>query len=822
MRYLPLLLLSIIFSQHDHSGHDHTDYGLIEGQILFEDTGLPVEFATVTLLLSEDQSIINGTITNPIGTFKIQDIPFEQYDITIEFLGYETYIISNQIIDSDDLKIDFGIIMLTARAVQVDEVSVESEKSFQQNKIDRKVYNADVLGNTKGGDATEILEQIPSITVDIDGNINLRGNSNVTILIDGRKSSISVDAIASEMIETVEVMTTPSAKYDPDGTAGVINLILKKNEFIGTTGSLNTNFAELFPEYNRWHQYGFGGELNYFEKKMNIFSSFNFQSKHKYGELNRTTIYYLDNEPLEGSSSEISLTESFPKRENIKIGVEYYPGTLSTIAFDLTFIKHRGKSIENMIIDYPYDENQEAYERSVAEWKKGEDLNYGFGYFIDFDENHNLSIQFDYDDHDDFEMVEYDMVSATVLDEGSDRVFAIDYVYPIGSSYGDEKQSQIEFGIKHDLMEEIKYQDYNDDTFNFDYDQDRLSSYFNLAFYFSESFGMQFGSRFESSKTNSIINHDGDISDPQNDFEWALFDYIGNDFSYDYERIYPSLFFLYDRGKKGTYKFEFGRRINRPWHNALNPFPDVSSPEFTRQGNPYLEPEDIYKWEISYSNMTPIGYINMTFFTSEVTNQIDRHKFAGNIDGESPILTWINKGKVDGKGLEFQLMTRPTPNWNLMIWGNYWNNTTIEAEDESMLGEESGFYAYIMSKLKFRNNEDFDQHLQLSGHFSTPMKINNGEIAPMYSLDATYKREISKKFSISLTVKDLFDTRNFDIVTNNILEDGINEYLEATHRRDTRKFIFSLEYKFGEFKKKKYIRGEGHSHDHDDGGGMSY
>ena len=202
--YHLFLLTSIIFSQQDNSEYNHL--GSIEGQVLFEDTGLPVESATITLLFSDDQSIVDGTITDSIGNFKIQDISFGKYDIAVDFLGYETYILSNQMIDSYNEKINFGIIMLSAKAVQADEVQVESEKSFQENKIDKKVYNTDVLGNTAGGDATDILEQIPSITVDIDGNINLRGNSDVTILIDGRKTNINIEAISSEMIEKVEVI----------------------------------------------------------------------------------------------------------------------------------------------------------------------------------------------------------------------------------------------------------------------------------------------------------------------------------------------------------------------------------------------------------------------------------------------------------------------------------------------------------------------------------------------------------------------------------------------------------------------------------------
>ena len=154
--------------------------------------------------------------------------------------------------------------------------------------------------------------------------------------------------------------------------------------------------------------------------------------------------------------------------------------------------------------------------------------------------------------------------------------------------------------------------------------------------------------------------------------------------------------------------------------------------------------------------------------------------------------------------------------WDLMLWGTYWNNNTLEATEEDMLGEESGFYAHIMSKFNLNN----DQEIQLSGGFSTPMKINTGEISAMKNIDVSYKKDISDRFNIMLTVKDLFDTREFHIITDRTV-DGINEHLEANHRRNKRFFKIAFEYKFGAFKEKKYIReGGGHDHDHEGDGGM--
>ena len=825
LRYLLFILVSFLMTQsnihdgHDHHGHDLDGGGFVRGQLLSEETGIPIGYATVTLINKETKTEVAGTITDDIGTFKIENIPPGEYDIIIEFMGYEKMTIADQSIIPPDMKKDLGLLFLVRSAIDIDTVEVESEKAFVEEKMDRKVYNADSFPNTRGGNASDILEQIPSVTLDIDGNVNLRGNSDVTILIDGRKSSFgnNVDMIGAEMVERVEVITTPSAKFDPDGTAGIINLILRKNEYEGTSGNIVGNLGELFPEYNRWHNYGMSGRINVLKKDWNVFTSFKAQSNHRYGKNMRNTIYYEDdiNDPLSTSSYQTSESDDYPKTGNIKMGIEHYPDPSTTVAFDITLIKHRGTEIEDVHIDYQ-DESMDDF--TIEMWEKGEDLNYGFGYFLDIDEDQKLTIQLDYDDHDDLEYTNYDNTIEKIFDNGKDHILAIDYTHPIGASHGDKK-SQIEVGLKYNLLEDIKNQEYNDNPFEFDYEDSRLSTYFNIGYYFSESFGMQFGSRFEMSETESTLDHMINTNDPQNTFEWALSFYDEDDFNYDYdyERVYPSLFFLYDMKQRGSFKLEFGRRINRPWEGALNPFPDVSEVTFIHQGNPYLKPEDIYKWELSYSGRLKFGYLSAAIFSSEITDQIDRYKYSMSFDDEIyPILTWINKGKVESKGFELQFMTRPLPMWDLMLWGTYWNNNTLEATEEDMLGEESGFYAHIMSKFNLNN----DQEIQLSGGFSTPMKINTGEISAMKNIDVSYKKDISDRFNIMLTVKDLFDTREFHIITDRTV-DGINEHLEANHRRNKRFFKIAFEYKFGAFKEKKYIReGGGHDHDHEGDGGM--
>ena len=156
-------------------------------------------------------------------------------------------------------------------------------------------------------------------------------------------------------------------------------------------------------------------------------------------------------------------------------------------------------------------------------------------------------------------------------------------------------------------------------------------------------------------------------------------------------------------------KFGFARRIKRPWHGALNPFEDTSEYPFIHVGNPNLIPEDIYKWELSYSAMTPIGYLSTSFFSSTITNQIDRHMYTEERDGDIvQILTWINQNRVESNGAEIQIMTQPKKFWNLMLWATYWSNDIIDPGINGITGKESGIYALIMSKFTIDKTQKLD------------------------------------------------------------------------------------------------------------------
>ena len=272
---LILLIFAITISAQDHD-HDHGDgmqKGVVRGSVINQLTELPLQYATITIINSESNDIVTGAMSDSSGVFFVDDIPYGKYKVEVERIGYEQQIIEDILIYPTHLMIDIEVVKLASKAILMEGVTIR-EKAPIIEEIAKTTYPVKETARESGGSAEEVLEQIPQISVDIDGNITLRGNSNVKVLINGRKSNISVNMLNADMIEKVEVMTIPDAKYDPDGTEGILNIILSNNEYVGTSGNIGINVAE-------WHSSKLSGTINRLKNDFNIFSSFSFRDAHK-------------------------------------------------------------------------------------------------------------------------------------------------------------------------------------------------------------------------------------------------------------------------------------------------------------------------------------------------------------------------------------------------------------------------------------------------------------------------------------------------------------------------------------------------------------
>ena len=825
---------SIIFSQDhdhdhgDHSDHHHTTEGVVRGSVidsLFEEAKV---YANISVVKEDSDDIIAGGITDEDGLFLIDKIPFGKYFVVIQYIGYEDMIIDGITIrPPDKMEIDLGSIRINAKTIMFEGVSVVDKLAPIIEDIAKTTYPVAETARAEGGSADEVLEKLPSITVDADGNISLRGNSNVTILIDGRKSQLSVDMLNANMIEKVEVMTTPSAKFDPDGMAGIINIVLSKNEFVGRSGNLNLNLAE-------WDGRNLSGTFNSFKNDWNIFSSYSLSEKHRQGRGYRNTTYIDLDDNSESNTISQEYSEKYPEKNNFKVGIEHYLNEKGLLAFDLTYIEHEG--IDTTTI-YITEDNIDIDPAITIENEHGNDLNYGIGYFIDDDENNkSFSVQFDYDDHEDTES-STGYVSESLSDDGVSKVFRMDYSAPIENEFNQE--AKYEVGFKADREDDRHNAKIELEDFNWYYDNSISAAYVNVLYNFTEKFGVQVGARFEEQNKESIIifNQDDCASLNETDCNesgfctWDgssctaslfgnLIDNLGDnlDVVYDHTRVYPSIYFLYNTMGNGNIKFELGRRINRPWHRSLDPIPDLEAAAagFISQGNPYLNPEDIYKSEISYSHRLPIGFLKASIYYSQVTDKIDRDKDTYNLNGnEYMVLSWDNVSKSTDRGIDFTFMTKPLPNWDLMINGNYWNDV-LDGVEADQQGNEYGFWGMMNSTIRLQNN----QQIGVFSHFSSPMTISTGEIKAMQRLDLSYKKKVNKRFNVTIKLKDVFDKSGFGITTDQMLDsDGDNvldlqEFLIADHRRGKRNLSITFEYRFGDFQKKKYRREDGHGHSH--------
>jgi hypothetical protein len=567
------------------------------------------------------------------------------------------------------------------------------------------------------------------------------------------------------------------------------------------------------------------------------------------------------------------------------MGLEKYIDEKAMIAFDITYINHEGLDT-NYVSLYSKEINNPSsiVNTTTINEENGSDLNYGFGYYLDDDDKGtSFSIQIDYDDHNDKESIKY--VESSLLtetdDHGVTKNLMIDYSGPISvvlpfisqimSPENDyNNNSIVEFGVKLDREEDLHKLNVDNSPFLYNYQNEINSVYFNIPYYLTETFGIQLGARFEIQDKNFTINfeelncaEDLNLCVSFNNFLSGMDVTNSTIFSYDHERVYPSLYFIYNTVKGGTIKFGAGRRINRPGHWNLNPIPDLENfnTGFINVGDPSLLPEDILKAELSFSGVTPVGFLKATIYTDNVKDGIDRDKdniclnengvfdftndnddYQGCINNngeEYQVLSWDNLGETKGKGFDLTFVTQPLPSWNLMLYGNYWNKETISSDETDHLGKEFGFWGMMTSKFKL----DKKQTISIYSHHSSPMNLTTGVISPFKRMDISYKRKVSDKFNFTLKFKDIFDTGGFSIKTDQTLDmggeyyadpinnfpngytaeyDALQEYLDADHRRDRRTFSVNFEYKFGEFEKDKKYRRQDSGHDHGgEGGGMN-
>lgn len=807
-----LLLLFCILSSTLLSAQRPSNFKTISltGKVIDAKTNQPLEYATIVLKNTKSKKI-SGGITDSKGMFSIKT-PVGNYEISVEFISFKPIKLPTQ--DLSENK-DFGIIKLSEDSSSLDEVVIIAEKTTVDIRLDKKVFNIGKDLSIRGGNASDVLGNVPSVQVDVEGNVSLRGNENVTILIDGRPSALvgingaeALRQIPAEAIEKVEVITSPSARYDAEGTAGILNIILRKNKLTGFNGSLQFDIGN--PE-----RYGSAFNANWRTKKWNLFTNTGF----RYGKSLGNSLYdskYLSAAAQNARVLEVRNFDRLGKSLFTSFGAEYYISQNSSIIGNIIYNTGNDDDINSNSIDR-FDSNgniNEATFRTENEHEDEKRIQYTLDYVNNFDGNgRKLSINTQYSTEREDKLNDITEVDTQtnvlndleeVIEDQDEKRFLLqmDYVHPVGENI------QYEAGYRgnyRDLFNNFylaERQDFANDgplvpdtglNNSFNYKEFVNATYFQYGQKFNK-ISLLAGLRYEY--TSVEIEQQTSVSSNKK----------------TYGNMFPTLNIGYEFKDGENITFGYNKRIRRPRGRSLNPFPSRSSESNIYSGNVDLNPV--------ITNAFDIGYLkrwnNFTLSTSLYYNISDENweriqEDTGNVtDNDDPVIRRfpINLSTEERVGFEFTLNYRPFKVWNInsdfnlfnvTTDGDYTNPTTNVTQNFDF--ENTAFFVRLNQKITLPGKTD----LQINSNYRGASQTAQSERDGIFSLDLAASKDLfQEKASISISVNDVFNGRKYQRTSR--IPDVLEQYSEYQRRK--RQIRVSFVYRFNQKKKRGRYRQE--------------
>ena len=764
----------------------------ITGKVVEKVSKQTLEYATITFMNAKSPKAVAGGITNPKGEFDIDIIP-GIYDIKIEFISFKPILIKDRnLTESSNL----GQIALEEDATQLNEVVVRAETSSVEIKLDKKVYNVGQDMMVKGGTVSDVLDNVPSVSVDTEGNVSLRGSENIRILIDGRPSyavniAEALRQLPADAIDKVEVITNPSARYDAEGGSGLINIILKKGKNQGFNGTFIASLG--IPE-----AYGLSANLNYKTEKINYFTNLGFSRRTNEGGGKTNSEYFNEDGSTKNFLDEDRETERTRDGFNGRAGIEWTvaPNTFWTNA--INYQKDNGENTDLINFNnFDADRNftGSTYRLGKGE-SNGENVEYTSNLIKNFDDKgHKLtvdgSISRNADDNESI-ITGSDNFNNTLNNQVQKQAqLQADYVLPIG------KGSQFEAGYKG------SFGDLNNRYYVLDEQGARIENISNTlefieninAVYTSYGFKVNkfsylFGLRWED--TNIQVN-----LLETNEFNTKK-----------YNNLFPSALFSYEISDKSNFTTSYSKRLSRPRGRFMNPAVNYASNVNIFQGNPDLDP--------SLTNKFDFGYIKrwekITFNTSAYFEDTkDVFSFVRSPTGEDvngiPVIrsSPINLGKEQKFGFEFSLNYNPFKTWRLNSNFNFFNvkstgeNSYTDTKGnlivQNLDNQASTWSARISSKLSLPYKIDW----QLNANYSGEQKTAQGKYLGQFGMNTAFSKDVLKdKATIAFNISDIFNSR---IMRSYTYLENQTSYSEMQYRK--RQFNLSFTYRFNKPKGEK-------------------
>jgi outer membrane cobalamin receptor len=788
--------------------------GQIKAILVDSETSKPISSASVALLDAHSNVLVKGGQSVSQGFLLLSDIKPGKYIVRITYVGYETQTIDSIAVLGGKSK-DLGRIALKPTGNMLNEVVIEGRAPAMQIGIDRKIFNVGESLVSAGGTATDVLANVPTLQVDQDGSVSLRGSSSVKILIDGRESALAgndvtslLQSLPANSIEKVEVITNPSSKYDAEGQTGIINIVLKKNIRTGLNGSINTSAGS-------YDNYMAGITLNYRDRKFNYFGSYNFNKRNMLGSGKTDNTFFGD------STRNYSESESSRKGNShtVKAGFDYNMSDRTSLSFSGNLSIRDNKRIEDL--NYEFFKQSQMTGTSVRNSTQFED---DLGYELNADFKHqfkregeeltgNASYGRDKEDGtNDFSQNYTDGRKATsrknvTSEDGKNINLQLDYVLPFSevSNFEAGYRSQIRKSFDTQFSRSLDsignyvpdYRISND----FDFTSTVHAIYANYQNKLTDKIGYQIGLRGEQFELKSTyFSKDPAAVETESNAKQKFF------------RLYPTLFLTYDVGENGDkVQFSYSRRVQRARGWQVNPFLNVSDDLNYRQGNPNLKPEDVHSLEMSFAKtFGKVNLISSAYFNhaSEVIQP-----FVYKIEDGRTYSRWENMTSRNLSGFEFISKINATKDFDFTFNLNL-IHIQYNANPDYDIKERKDFAYNANLTANYRFTPTFSA--QVRGEYNSSRVMAQGQMNAMKGMDLALKKDVfKKKASIMLNVRDVFNSRKMNGVTET--SQLISNF---EHRWMKRMVTLSLSYRFGSQDLNKSKKKE--SNTNEMGGGEEY
>lgn len=788
------LVTGIVKSQEkQHSSRDSnpvsTRHSII-GKVYDPVQNAPIEYANIILFKQMDGIQVTGTITNPQGNFNINNIRPGDYFMEIRFMGYKIKRVDGIQVRSPEITINLGTIPMEQTVLTMADIAVAADKPGLTYEIDKKVINVDQMQTAISGTAVEVLENIPSVTVDIEGNVSLRGSSNFMVLIDGRptvlESSDALQQIPASTIDNIEIITNPSAKYDPDGTSGIINVILKKNHRTGRSGLMNLN-GGMNDRY--------GGDFLLESKNTRFGAILGIDYSNHYFLGTNTEKNQTTREGLTSFIYSAGASRRGQRSSGFRTALEFYLHPEDLLSIDARYGTRTSQSRSNQAYDqWNDDETLHSFYTSTNEEQRSGDY-----YSVNLSHLHKFAAK----GHQIFSQIHYSQRAAN--EETTNELLTGDAIKVSGRKATEagpaaELQTKIDYTLPlpQDNKFEAGYQG------EFDRSQDNTSLYD----FEPETKIYQFSSQFAHSTryhhdTHSLYaiysgkqNHLGFQAGLRGEYTNRMVELKRekSQFTLDSWDYFPTIHLSYQFSDGKQMMTSYTRRIDRPRSHYLEPFETWMDAYNVRKGNPSLKPEYINSYEIGYQT-----YFGKNLFSTELYYRVNHNKvdrIRSVYDANITLHSVENVGQDYAFGTELMLNVDLTKKWNVNVMGNLYNYR-IEGNlyNRPFSRESFNWSARLNNVVKVNRMTQ----IQLNGRYNSPTVSSQGRRTGYFTTDVAFKHDLfDKALSLTLQVRDLFRQAKYEFAS-----EGPNFYIYNQYTREAPVVLVNVKYNMNNYKSER-------------------